>query len=82
MIVEEAVALMGAKLGSPERLLDVLGVDNIPEEVQKIQKFWEWVAETEAKVAEVQAEASAKARGLSSSSSQAQSAQKAKESKN
>jgi hypothetical protein len=40
-IVNEAVALMAAKLGSPERLLEMLGVEDAPEEVELILNFWE-----------------------------------------
>jgi len=44
-IVNEAVALMSAKLGSPERLLEMLGVEDAPEEVKMILKFWESLVE-------------------------------------
>ena len=39
-IVNEAVALMQAKLGSPETLLETLGIEDAPEEVNKILDFW------------------------------------------
>lgn len=40
-IVNEAVTLMAAKLGSPERLLELLGVEDAPEEKKLILDFWE-----------------------------------------
>jgi hypothetical protein len=40
-IVNEAVALMTAKLGSPERLLEMLGVEDAPDEIEKILDFWQ-----------------------------------------
>lgn len=49
MVVQEAVALIGAKLGSPERLLEVLGVDNVGAERDLILKFWKELTEMESK---------------------------------
>jgi hypothetical protein len=40
-IVNEAVALVQAKLGSPERLLEMLGVEDSSEEAKKILDWWE-----------------------------------------
>jgi hypothetical protein len=40
-IVNEAVALMSAKLGSPTRLLEMLGVEDGSEEEKLILKFWQ-----------------------------------------
>jgi hypothetical protein len=40
-IVNEAVALMASRLGSPERLLEMLGVEDAPEEVKRILDFWQ-----------------------------------------
>ena len=54
MIVQEVVALMQAKLGSIERLLDLLGVDNPSEERDMILKDIE-------ELSEIEAEAQAKA---------------------
>jgi hypothetical protein len=51
IIVQEVASLMAAKLGSPERLLEILGVDNIPEEKQLILDFWKALMEMEAKIA-------------------------------
>jgi hypothetical protein len=48
MLVNEAVSLMSAKLGSPERLLEVLGVDDIPEEKKLILDFLKELSEMEA----------------------------------
>lgn len=84
MVVQEAVALMAAKLGSPERLLELLGVDNIPQERDLIMKFWKEITDMEAEAAAAgfgQAPggggaAQPKAKGISGSSSAAQSATK------
>lgn len=51
MVVQEAVALIAAKLGSPERLLEILGVDDVGEERELILKFWEEIAEIESEAA-------------------------------
>jgi hypothetical protein len=41
MTVTEAISRMGAKLGSPELLLELLGdVQDVDEEVDRIIKFW------------------------------------------
>lgn len=45
MVIQEAVALMAAKLGSPERLLQVLGVQDVKEEKELILKFWKEITE-------------------------------------
>jgi hypothetical protein len=50
IIVQEVASLMTAKLGSPERLLEILGVDNIPEEKKLILDFWKALMEMEAKI--------------------------------
>lgn len=86
MIVTEAVSLMSAKLGSPERLLEMLGVDNIPAERDLIMKFWEEVTSMEAEAAAAQfgnqpggggkPSAAPKEKGLSGSSTAAQKATK------
>lgn len=49
VLVQEAVSLMAAKLGSIERLLDLLGVDNPSEERELILKDLEEIQELEAK---------------------------------
>jgi hypothetical protein len=49
MIVQEAVSLMAAKLGSPERLLQTLGVDDYDKEKDLILDFWEEITEITAK---------------------------------
>lgn len=77
MVVTEAVSLMAAKLGSPQRLLELLGVDNVDEEFDLIMEFWDAVADMDAKKAQAQAQEEQK--GLKSSSTAAQSGQKAKE---
>ena len=80
-IVSEAVSLVGAKLGSPERLLELLGVDDVDAEKKLIQKFWEWVAETEAKFAPKPATATGKpaTKGIPGNSNSAQQGTKAKQ---
>lgn len=51
VVVQEVVALMAAHLGSIERLLDLLGVDNPSEERDLIMKDLKEIAETESKAA-------------------------------
>jgi hypothetical protein len=72
MIVEEAVTLMAAKLGSPERLLEILGVDDVSKEKDLILDFWKEISDMAAEVKE---------RQLAKSSSSAQKGTKAKGSK-
>lgn len=69
MIVEEAVSLMAAKLGSPDRLLELLGVDDVSKEKDLIMEFWKEMEDMQAEV---------QARKLAKSSSQAQKGQKPK----
>lgn len=52
MVVQEAVALIAAKLGSPERLLAMLGVEDVAEERDLILKFWEEIQKIEAENAQ------------------------------
>lgn len=51
MVVQEAVQLMAAKLGSPERLLRLLGVDDTEEEKDLILAFWKELAEMQTEMA-------------------------------
>jgi len=80
-VVNEAVALVGAKLGSPERLLQQLGVDDVDAEYKLIQEFWEWIAKVEAAAAPKPAPAKGKPakKGLPGNSSSAQQGTKAKQ---
>lgn len=71
VIVQEAVALMGSKLGSIERLLDLLGVDNPSEERDLILKDLKTILETEAKATAQAQPKQEEAPGMKGSSSEA-----------
>lgn len=48
-LVNEAVARMGSKLGSPQTLIELLGdVEDVEEEVKEMLDFWEKMANAEA----------------------------------
>ena len=76
LLVQEAATLMAGKLGSIERLLDTLGVDNPSEERDKILKD---LKELQKLLTPPQPEGQAKERGIPGSSQEAQKGTPARE---